>query len=51
MTMLVKIAEKHLMTKVQKHEILKFLIENESNAIKNFVSKALSDREISEKMF
>jgi len=46
-----KVVEKHLFMKNQKHEKQKTLIENQINSIRNMVSKALSNNEISEGEF
>jgi len=46
-----KVVEKHLFKKIQKHEKQKTLIENQINSIRNMVSKALSNNEISEGEF
>ena len=46
-----KVVEKHLFKKIQKHEKQKNLIENQINSIRNIVSKALSNNEISEGKF
>ena len=46
-----KVIEKHLFMKIQKHEKQKALIENQTNSIRNMVSKALSNNEISEGEF
>ena len=43
-----KVIEKHLFKKIQKHEKQKTLIESQINSIRNMVSKALSNNEISE---
>ena len=43
-----KLIEKHLFKKFQKHEKQKTLIESQINSIRNIVSKALSNNEISE---
>jgi len=43
-----KVIEKHLFKKIQKHEKQKTLIESQINLIRNMVSKALSNNEISE---
>jgi len=46
-----KVIEKHLFKKIQKHEKQKSLIESQINSIPNMVSKALSNNEISEGEF
>jgi len=46
-----KVIEKHLFKKIQKHEKQKTLIENQMNSIRNMVSKVLSNNEISEGEF
>jgi len=46
-----KVIEKHLFMKIQKHEKQKTLIESQINLIRNMVSKALSNNEISEGEF
>jgi len=46
-----KVIEKHLFKKIQKHEKQKTLIESQINSIRNMVSKALSNNEISEGEF
>jgi len=46
-----KVIEKYLFKKIQKHEKQKTLIENQINSIWNMVSKALSNNEISEGEF
>jgi len=46
-----KVMEKHLFKKIQKHEKQKTLIESQINLIRNMVSKALSNNEISEGEF
>jgi len=46
-----KVIEKHLFKKIQKHEKHKTLVENQINSIRNMVSKALSNNEISEGEF
>jgi len=46
-----KVVEKHLFMKNQKYEKQKTLIENQINSIRNMVSKALSNNEISEGEF
>jgi len=46
-----KVIEKRLSKKVQKHEKQKTLVEMQANGIRNMVSKALSDNEISEVEF
>jgi len=46
-----KVIEKHLFKKIWKHEKQKTLIENQINSIRNMVSKALSNNEISEDEF
>ena len=46
-----KVIEKHLFKKIQKHEKQKTLIESQINRIRNMVSKALSNNEISEGEF
>jgi len=46
-----KVFEKHLFKKIQKHEKQKTLIESQINSIQNMVSKALSNNEISEGEF
>jgi len=46
-----EVIEKHLFMKIQKHEKQKTLIENQINSIRNMVSKALSNNEISEGEF
>ena len=43
-----KVIEKHLFKKIQRHEKQKTLIESQINSIRNMVSKALSNNEISE---
>jgi len=43
-----KVIEKHVFEKIQKHEKQKSLIENQINSIRKVVSKALSNNEISE---
>ena len=43
-----KVIEKHLFKKIQKHEKQKTLIESQINSIRNMISKALSNNEISE---
>jgi len=46
-----KVIEKHLFKKIQKHEKQKTLIESQIILIRNMVSKALSNNEISEGEF
>jgi len=46
-----KVIEKFLFKKIQKHEKQKTLIEMQLNSIRNMVSKALSDDEISASEF
>jgi len=46
-----KVIEKHLLKKIQKHEKQQTLIESQINSIRNMVSKALSNNEISEDEF
>jgi len=46
-----KIIEKFLFKKIQRHEKQKTLIEMQLNSIRNMVSKALTDNEISEVEF
>jgi len=46
-----KVIEKHLFKKIQKHEKQKTLIESQINSIRNMVSKALSNNEVSESEF
>ena len=46
-----KVIEKHLFKKIQKHEKQKTLIESQINSIRNMVSKVLSNNEISEDEF
>ena len=46
-----KVIEKHLFKKIRKHEKQKTLIESQINLIRNMVSKALSNNEISESEF
>ena len=46
-----KVIEKHLFKKIQKHEKQKTLIESQINSIRNMVPKALSNNEISEDEF
>ena len=46
-----KVIEQHLFKKIQKHEKQKTLIESQINSIRNMVSKALSNNEISESEF
>ena len=46
-----KVIEKHLFKKIQKYEKQKTLIESQINLIRNMVSKALSNNEISEGEF
>ena len=46
-----KVIEKHFFKKIQKHEKQKTLIESQINSIRNMVSKALSNNEISEGEF
>jgi len=48
---LLKVIEKHVFKKIQKHEKQKTLIENQINSIRNMVSKALSNNKISEGEF
>jgi len=50
-SILLKVIEKHLFKKIQKHEKQKTLIESEMNSIRNMVSKALLNNEISEGEF
>jgi len=46
-----KVIEKHLFKKIQKHEKQKSLIESQINSMRNMVSKALSNNQISEGEF
>ena len=46
-----KLIEKHLFKKIQKHEKQKTLIESQINSIRNMVLKALSNNEFSEGEF
>ena len=46
-----KVIEKHLFKKIQRHEKRKTLIEMQLISIRNMVSKALSDNEISASEF
>jgi len=46
-----KVIEKHLFNKIQKHDKQKTLVESQINSIRNMVSKALSNNEISEDEF
>jgi len=46
LTISVKFVERNVMAKVRKNERLRTLIGSQTNAIKNLVSKALSDYEI-----
>jgi len=46
-----KVIEKHLFKEIQKHEKQKTLIEKQINSIRNMVSKASSNNEISEGEF
>jgi len=50
-SILLKVIEKHLFMKIQKHEKQKTLLENQINSVRNMVSKALSNNEISEGEF
>jgi len=50
-SILLKVIEKHVFKKIQKHERQKTLIENQINSIRNINSKALSNNEISEGEF
>jgi len=50
-SILLKVIEKHLFKKIQKYEKQKTLIENQIKSIRNMVSKALSNNEISEGEF
>jgi len=51
LTISIILIEKHLITKLRKHEKFKYLIENEATIVRNLVSKALSDGKVSEQDF
>jgi len=51
LTIFVKVIEKQFLKKVQKNEKQKMLVEKKANSIRNLVSNALSDNEISESEF